>query len=344
MPDPAQATGLPPGQGVGAQVACCRAVAGLFGPAQPTAVRVHGLDAADYLHRRLSQSVSQLQAGQVVHACLLNGDGRMISDLCLLAVAPGDYLMLAEPAVRATLAAQLERYVIREQLAVEDVSESAQTVLLAGPRSAAILAAVTGIVPDCMQEGSVASATVNGVEVRLACIRTLGMPGTVVLCDPLDSASIHAALRHAVEQAGGAVCGDDSRKALRVEAGEPQFSVDMDATTIPLEAGLEHTIDFDKGCFPGQEVVARIRNLGHPARVLAGLAFAPPDMPAEGAAVFVGDKNIGRVTSAAYSPVLGRPIALAYVKWDLREPGTRVEVETPSGRIRADVAALPFVN
>ena len=269
-------------------------------------MRVSGPDAADYLHRRLSKSVIPPAPGSALYACLLGGDGRMLSDVRLLACAPDDFLLMAEPCVSETLAPQIDRFVIREELVVEDVSQATGVLALDGPRAAAILGEVAGVPSRIPDDSRCVRLAIAGDDVWCAAMRPIGLPGFQLLCSVSHLAAVRSELLAGLARRGGAGCGPLTRKVLRVEAGIPLFGADMDASTIPLEAGLAHAIDFDKGCFPGQEVVARIHNLGHPARVLVGLRFGPGESATEGGEVFAGERNIGRVTSVVFSPCLGR--------------------------------------
>jgi folate-binding protein YgfZ len=138
-----------------------------------------------------------------------------------------------------------------------------------------------------------------------------------------------------------------SAEALRIEAGEPAFLVDMTDDTIPLEAGLETgAVSFLKGCFPGQEVLVRIRDRGHGkvVRKLVGMLIEGDAPPAAGSPVLGGEKEIGRVTSSVMSPALGRPIALGYVHRDYIAPGTAVAIAHGDGRLSATVTDLPLVR
>lgn len=145
-------------------------------------------------------------------------------------------------------------------------------------------------------------------------------------------------------------------EVVRVESGRPAFPGDMDQDTIPLEAGIaDRAVSFDKGCYVGQEVIVRIlhRGGGRVARRLAGLTFersADPDspLPSRGAAIFSGDDEVGRVTSAVRSPAVGAVIALGYVRRELADAadagGATVQVASGTGRVPAAVTALPFVR
>jgi folate-binding protein YgfZ len=134
---------------------------------------------------------------------------------------------------------------------------------------------------------------------------------------------------------------------VRIEAGRPAFLVDMDEHTIPLEAGLErHAISFSKGCYVGQEVIVRIvhRGGGRVARRLVGFRLGKAEPPPAHALVIAAGKDIGRVTSAAWSPTLGETIALGYVHRDSAEAGTAVDIQGIAGPMVAQVVTLPFID
>jgi folate-binding protein YgfZ len=209
-----------------------------------------------------------------------------------------------------------------------------------GPHAAAALAAA-GV------EGTLPAATFASARLQIAGAAALvvrsdeaGIPGYEIIADPASAAAVRAAL----ERADARPVSDEDLEIVRVESGRPKFGVDMDADTIPLEAGLEdRAISRTKGCYVGQEVIVRVLDRGHGrvARRLVGLTFdAGAAVPAAGTAVTSGDREIGRVTSAVWSPSLARPIALAYVHRDFVEPGTSVR----AGSADAVVAALPFVR
>ena len=150
------------------------------------------------------------------------------------------------------------------------------------------------------------------------------------------------ALRRALAAAGVPAADPETAEAIRIEAGVPKFNLDMDAETIPLEAGIEaRAISLSKGCYVGQEVIIRVLHRGHGrvARKLVGLALAGAVVPASGADVTVESRVIGHVTSSTTSPALERPIALAYLHRDFLAPGTSVSVAGQP----AVVTALPFV-
>ncbi|HKQ31794.1 MAG TPA: glycine cleavage T C-terminal barrel domain-containing protein, partial [Thermodesulfobacteriota bacterium] len=129
------------------------------------------------------------------------------------------------------------------------------------------------------------------------------------------------------------------------EAGIPLYGTDMDEETIPIEADIWNALSFEKGCYVGQEVVARIKWRGHVNRHLSGLVMSDERIPRKGSEIFVGEKKIGYVTSAVQSPAVGKPIALGYVRREYIEPGTPVLVKLPDGSFsEARVTPLPFAG
>jgi folate-binding protein YgfZ len=143
---------------------------------------------------------------------------------------------------------------------------------------------------------------------------------------------------------GGRLCGWQALETARIEAGVPRFGADMDETTLAPEALDARAISYSKGCYIGQEVIARVRTYGQAAKSLRGLRLAggTPAAPARGAKLFLGDKEVGSVTSAVHSPVLRAVVALGYVRREANHTGAEFLVDTPAGKIPARVVDLPF--
>jgi folate-binding protein YgfZ len=155
--------------------------------------------------------------------------------------------------------------------------------------------------------------------------------------------NIHAApLWQALIATGARPVGYEALEILRVEAGIPRYPQDMDDTTVVTETSLDDAVSYTKGCYVGQEIIARIKYRGHVAKKLRGLIFERPTKIAAGAAIKSTDgKEIGHVTSSVFSPHLGRRVALGYVKYDYVAAGT--EVKTGDGA-PTEIVDLPFMN
>jgi folate-binding protein YgfZ len=153
------------------------------------------------------------------------------------------------------------------------------------------------------------------------------------------------ALWKAMLEAGFLTVGFDALETLRVEAGEPRYGVDMDETNVISETNLDEAISFTKGCYIGQEIIARIKYRGHVAKKLTGLMFAGAANISAGTRILSAEeKEIGRLTSVTFSPTLNRLIALGYLKYDYLSPGTKVEAVGEDYRLPAVVTEPPFIR
>jgi folate-binding protein YgfZ len=145
--------------------------------------------------------------------------------------------------------------------------------------------------------------------------------------------------------AGARSVNEETFETLRIEAGIPRYGIDMDEANVVTETNLDDAVSFTKGCYLGQEIIVRIKHRGHVAKKLTGIVLNGPTLAAPNAKILSADgKEIGRVTSSAFSPKLDRAIALGYVKYDYIVPGTAVKVASADGSIGGEVSALPFVK
>jgi folate-binding protein YgfZ len=295
-----------------------------------------GADRLSYLQGLLTNDVAALTAGTGCYAALLTPQGRMISDMRVLEL--GDAVLLDLPGDLAErVATHLSDFIFSEDADVKNVSESMTHFVVIGPASAEALGT------SRLRAFQNRRDTIGGVEGIVAGNDEWGVPAIDVFVEAGQGPAILATLA----QAGVTPVDDEIANVLRIEAGTPRFGVDMDHDTIPLEAGIEdRAISLTKGCYVGQEVIIRVLHRGHGrvARRLVGVAFSPDaTVPARGDRIHAGDKSVGAITSAAWSPGLGRPIALGYVHRDFTAPDTALEVGDAERRPAA-VAALPFIQ
>ena len=299
---------------------------------------VRGADRASYLQGILSNDIAALTPGTGCYATMLTAQGRMITDMRVLEL--GDAILLDVPrAIGTAVKDHLERFVFTEDVTVEDVTATRAEIGLYGPRAVDVLAAagVEGGAPGDLH--AITRTRIAGHDVHLVRADTIGIAGFDLVADAAARDDVRAVLA----AAGAVEARGEDADAVRIESGRPRFGADMDADTIPLEAGIEdRAISRTKGCYVGQEVIVRVLDRGHGrvARRLAGLTFdASAAVPAPNAPVHAADRDIGRVTSAVWSPALARPIALGYLHRDFVEPGTHVSVNGAE----AVVTALPLV-
>jgi folate-binding protein YgfZ len=318
--------------------AALRDAAGLVDRSSAGRIVMTGEDRRAYLQGLLTNDIEALTPGTGCYAAMLTAQGRMLTDLRVLEL--GDRILLDVPrAVAGSIRDHLDRFIFSEDVQVQDISGAPGDVGVYGPSALDVLrrSGIEGGAPSRLYEST--RVRIAGQDARLVASDEIGVPGYDLIVDPTARDAVIAAV-----VAAGAVAADDSDvEIVRIEAGRPRFGIDMDSDTIPLEAGLEErAISRSKGCYVGQEVIVRVQDRGHGrvARRLVGLTLGSDrDVPVRGAAIAAAQKEIGRVTSATFSPALARPIALGYVHRDFVEPGTAVAV----GGTDAIVSALPLV-
>lgn len=305
-------------------------------------IAVRGADRKTFLHALLTNDIALLTPGTGCYAALLTPQGRMVADMNVFEL--GEVLLLdVRPEVKDTVLQRFEGMIFSEDVQLGDMSGGLGCVGVYGPRAAARAGGVLGEDLAAFAPFQNAQIGRGGQPVVAARRDAMGLPGYLVFA-PRD---VMPGLAQELFGAGASILPPEVAEALRVEAGEPAFLVDMDGDTIPTEAGIEATaVSYLKGCFPGQEVLVRIRDRGHGKvlRKLVGLVIEGDAVPAAGAAIVGGEKEIGRVTSAVMSPALDRPIALGYVHRDFVEPGTAVRITAGDAWLAATVADLPFVR
>ena len=269
---------------------------------------VRGGEAADFLQGQVSNDVEALEPGSGCYATVLSHKGKLRTDLRVL--RGEDWFWLDTEAIgHAVLEHMLRTYSLGRDVQYEDVTESRALLALVGPAARERLDAAP---PE--EEHSFVTGE-HGIYVA-------ALHGIDVICEPGTELGVEPV-------------ADEAAECLRIEAGRPRLGLDMDADTMPQEAGInERAISFTKGCYVGQETVARLHYRGKPNRHLRGLRLSEP--AERGTDIVLGEKVVGRVGSSCVSPRLG-PIALALVRREA-EPGATVQV----GGASAEVVGLPF--
>ena len=288
---------------------------------------VTGPDRLSWLQGLLTNDVAALPAGGVCDAAYLTPQGRMITDL-RVANLDGRTLLDVPASLASGLAARLDGLLFSEDAQIADRSSELAIVDVHGPHAAGVVAAV---------QAPLTPRAVAAIEDA-----PFGVPATSLVVARADVDRTVADL----VAAGAVETTLATLDVVRVEAGRPAFLVDMDEHTLPLEANLEQrAISFTKGCYVGQEVIVRVMHRGHGrvARRLVGLTFEKGELPRAGDIARAGDRDIGRVTSAVWSPLLQTGIGLAYLHRDFLDAGTAVTVQTAAGALAATVTVLPFV-
>jgi folate-binding protein YgfZ len=285
---------------------------------------VSGAEAAEYLQGQLTNDTEAIEAGDGVYAALLDRKGHMQADMRVLRPGEGPELWLdLEQEGLAAASRHLQMYKIGREVDVADAGEERVLLSLIGPRSVEIAGSAA------LPENACETVTVGGAE----CLAV----GSAEGIDLLVPASERERVREALLAGGAVEVSPEAAEIVRIEAGRPRFGAEMGTETLPAEAGIvERAVSFTKGCYIGQETVARLHYKGKPNRHLRGLRLSAPAQPGE--ALRAGEKEVGRLGSATISPALG-PIGLAILRREA-EPGATVAVGEDG--VTAEVVALPF--
>jgi folate-binding protein YgfZ len=294
-----------------------------------------GPDRVRFLNGMISNDVAKLAPGGGMAAIKTSNRGRVEGVLRVRATADAIAIELLD-VVAEKVRATLDQYIIMDDCAIRDVSGEREVVSVFGPDAAKVIAAA-GIATPAQDDH--AFIVQDGVTIiRDVMFGVRGYELHVAAAQPMiDRLIAHGAVHV-------------SREALdvaRIEAGVPIDGRDLDEDTIPMEARLEHALSFDKGCYIGQEVIARATNLGGVKHILVGLELAGdvvPDAGGEGVALLAGDARTGEITSVARSPSLGKVIALGFVRRAHEAAGTALIADAAGQKIGAKVVELPFIR
>ena len=283
-----------------------------------------GADRREFLHGQITNDIEGLERGRGCYAALLTHKGKMLADLRVLDL--GDELLLScERAGLQELFNMIRRYKLGSDVELHKRTLELGELSLIGPDARRIAGADAAALGTYEHDN--ARAEIGGHPVVLV----TADGGVDVFCD----AERTEAVRGALVAAGAAEVSEAAAELVRIEHGRPRYGLDLDDSVIPQEAGLnERAVSFTKGCYVGQETVARLFYRGKPNRHLRGLRLSAPVEP--GTPLQLGEREVGRVTSVAVSPAFG-PIGLAIVRREA-EPGATLQ----AGEATATVAELPF--
>lgn len=298
-----------------------------------TLLAVTGPDRTTFLHAFTTNDIRRLTPGRGCEAFVTSHQGKTLGHV--LVFCETEQLVLdTSPGQAGSLKAHFERFLITEEVAFTDQTGQRLDLLVAGPQAAALLGELCGTPPPAEMLGH-RPATLDGRPVSVRHVPYAGVDSFFVVVAPPDREAVCGLL----EGAGAVPCDSAALEACRIEAGFPLYGRDISADNLPQEVNRNAAaLSFTKGCYLGQETVARIDALGHVNRVLMGLRFEPQVQLHPGERLTAEGAEAATITSFAYSPRVKGVLALAYVRSRFARPGTRLS--TPHGP--AEVLTLPL--
>jgi glycine cleavage system T protein len=302
--------------------------------------QVSGSDHAAFMQKLISNDMALLSNDRGIYTTLLTAKGKVISEFALYSLSDG-LLMEVESSNAVKTQEHLLRYKLRSQVKIESLPWG--RLMVSGPRARTLLERFFGVPLPPMEERSFFTKAWEGFS-PLCIKRSLTGEEDYHLYLPEEGIpSLWKKLMAIGHDLGLLPIGQEALDILRIEAGLPRYGDDIDEDILPIEAGLqEEAISYTKGCYPGQEVVARIKTYGHVNKNLYGLVLEGSELPERKCQIFVDDKKVGWISSATRSPLMEKVIALCYLRPQFAVPGTGVEVEVGSARTAAQTAPLPF--
>lgn len=262
-------------------------------------IKLTGEDRARLLHAMTTNHIQQLTPGAGCYAFFLNDKGRILADANVLC-RQDHFLLDVEPEVRESLYRHLDRFIIADDVTLEDVTDATATVAVEGPHAPDVMRRAGAPVPEADYDSAEWD---QGIVARL---NSTGSAGFFIFVPVAGKAALISRL----ETAGAEYADAEAARIVRLEHGKPRFGEDITERFLAQEANQPQALHFNKGCYLGQEIVERVRSRGQIHRVLKPLVLDTKEPPAPGTKL----ENASEITSAAYSPALGKVVALAYVR------------------------------
>ena len=324
------------------ECAAARKTCVLFDHPNRGMIEVSGNDRISFLHNILTNDIKNLSPGKGVPACLLNAQAKIIAPMNVLCFDQFLWLAFDYP-LKNKLFEAINKLIITEDVTLKDKSDELKLISIHGPKAKEMFNTWIKKDPpnEMLSHEKVALDRISAVLIRINLTGEIGYG----LLAPKSEAS---AVKVAIERIGASFdlteIHSDALETLRIEAGIPRYGIDFDEPHIPLEVRLDNTINFTKGCFPGQEIIARLDSRGGVIRKLVGLILEGEIVPQKNARILKDSMEVGSITSAVFSPNLKKTIALGFLKKEYWTPGTDLAVEDEGLQIPARVATLPFFD
>jgi folate-binding protein YgfZ len=290
-------------------------------------LRANGEDRTRFLHAMTTNHVEQLKPGEGCYSFFLNAQGRILGDVNLLCFED-HFLLDTEPETRRKLFEHLDRYIIADDVTLEDATDRIATIAVEGPESAAALKKM-GLAALPEAPYSTVSWSNGPGFATIARLSSTGADGYFLFVPTERKDEVVAQL-----SASGAIAAtNEDARIVRIENGRPRYGEEITERYLVQETGQLQAVHFSKGCYLGQEIVERVRSRAQIHRVLRKLQIDTVEPPAVGTKFKSGDADAGEIVSAAFSPALQKTVAMAYVRVPFAEPGTVLSIEGSAARV-----------
>jgi len=289
-------------------------------------IRANGEDRARLLHAMTTNQVETLQPGEGCYAFFLSAQGRILADVNLLCFED-HFLLDTEPETRTKVYEHLDRYIIADDVTLEDQTDRIATIAVEGPEAGAALAKLGA--PQPAAPHASAPWSDGNIVGTIARLDTTGRGGFFLLIPVEDKQALISRLT----EAGIPEATAEDARVVRIESGRPRYGEEITERYLVQETDQLRAVHFSKGCYLGQEIVERVRSRAQIHRVLRRLEIDTSEPPAAGTKLKSGDADAAEIASAVFSPALGKTVALAYVRMPFAEPGTAISLDGTSGRV-----------
>lgn len=314
--------------------------AGLLDLSSRGRILISGSEAVMFLNGLITNDIKTLAANSWMPAAFANVQGRLLAAVRIAHREDG-FLIDTENSMRETVITLLDRFTLAGDFHLQDLTDNTSMFSVQGRGAPEIISRVFGAEAANVERHKIVNAQLGDTTVNVMRATHTAEDGFDLFIDAHNSSKV----RDAFTVAGAAPVSDETLETLRIEAGVPLYGIDMDENNVVTETNLDDAVSFTKGCYLGQEIIVRIKHRGHVAKKLTGVVLADSTPVPRNSKIISSDgKEIGRVTSSAFSPRLDRAIALGYLKYDYLAAGTEVKVVTPESEASATVAELPFVR
>jgi folate-binding protein YgfZ len=290
-------------------------------------IELRGPDRSRYLNAIVSNDVKNLGEGHGLLGLLLDPKGHILAELEIYALKDR-LLTLSHASLRQRTVATLDKYIIMDDVALEDVTDKLGSFAIEGPLAAKILDKAYGIDLEEFADLDIRSVHIDSMPCEIIRRSHFGYIGAEIIAPRKSLVQLWENLLALVRLRGGQPIGMKALESLRLEAGIPFHPADFNDTVIPHEAGVEGThISFTKGCYTGQEIVERVRSRGQVNRLRVKLKFSTSEPPAFATRLSADGKEVGMITSSAFSPKFGTAIGMGYSRREHNAPGAVFEFD-----------------